>query len=60
MEHMDLDSQDSEDDDDHVPTFTPELAILKGKKVQDDEGEEDDSMSDGEEDIGPDEDPNKG
>lgn len=48
MEDISGDSQD--DDDDHVPTFTPELAILKGEKMAAMMENDDDDINDGDDD----------
>ena len=41
-------SGDSEGDEEHVPTFTPELALLKGEKM---EADDDEPMEDDDEDM---------
>jgi hypothetical protein len=42
QEMDDLSGDSEENDEDHVPTFTPELALLKGEKLG---GDDDDDMA---------------
>lgn len=56
---MDLSGDSEDEDDDHVPTFTPEMALLKGGKIEDDDEEMDDDEDMSGDEAGPGADPNK-